>query len=131
METSQPGQLLTRVENVIERIEELEELSLPESEAATSHRALSAAEIELANELEAEASELLDAEAYAEIASFTADEKTTYGAYWDRLRELRAAFEELRDGLRRTWLRPTEYPDSPEEDVLGPRSEVPEEEDLD
>jgi len=67
----------------------------------------------------------------AEIAPFTADEKTTYEAYWDRLRELRAALEELRDGLRKTRLRPTEYPDSPDEDVLGPRSEVPESEDLD
>jgi hypothetical protein len=89
---------------------------VPESQAVTSRRILSVAEVELANEFEAQARDLLDPEAYAEIAPFTADEETTYERYWDRLRELRATLEEMRDGMRKTWLRSTEYPDAPNED---------------
>jgi hypothetical protein len=132
MDNRRPEELLAEVEDLIERIEEIEELGAPESEAAGSRRTLSPAEVELANEFDGQAREVLDPEAYAEIAPFTADESTSYEVYWDRLRELRAALEELRDGLRKTWLQPTEQPDSPDEDrVGGPRSQVPESEQLD
>ncbi len=132
MDAREQEQLLTQIENMIERIEELEELAVPESQAVTSRRTLTPAEIELSTEFEVQASELLDPEAYAEIAPFSVDDETTYEEYWDRLRELRAALEEQRDALRKTWLRPTEYPDSPDEELTGgPRAETPESDDLD
>jgi hypothetical protein len=59
--------------------------------------------------LSAEAADLLDPEAYAEIAPFSADEGTRYDEYWDRLREVRAALEEMRDGLPKTFLPSTEH----------------------
>jgi hypothetical protein len=84
MDNRRPEDLLTEVEDLIERIEEIEELGAPESEAATSRRTLSPAEVELVNEFDSQAGDLLDPEAYAEIAPFTADERTTYQVYWDR-----------------------------------------------
>ena len=119
---------LERIDEIISRLEDLEELTEPEfpPEAVPPHRHLTAEEIGLASEFEQEAAELLDPEAYAEIVSFSANEKTTYSEYWDWLRELRAALEEAGDGLRKAWLRPTGYEEESGEEIAGgSQSELP------
>jgi len=121
-------QTLQRIEDLISRLEDVEELTEPEypPEEAAPHRHLSDDEIALAVEFEQEAAELLDPEAYAEIAPFSADEGTSYNDYWDWIRELRAALEEARDGLRRSWLRETGYEEESGEEIAGgPHSDLP------
>jgi hypothetical protein len=81
--------------------------------------------------LPAEAADLLTPEAYAEIAPFSADEGTRYDEYWDRLREVRAALEEMRDGLQKTFLPSTEHLEEHEHFGGGPGSELPERDGLD
>lgn len=81
--------------------------------------------------LSAEAADLLAPEACAEIAPFSADEGTRYDEYWDRLCEVRAALEEMRDGLRKTFLPSTEHLEEHEHFGGGPGSELPERDGLD
>lgn len=125
--------LLRRVEDLIENILEVEELTEPEFDSSkpVSLRRLTAEEVTLANQFEQEAAELLDPEAYAEIAPFSANEETRFEEYWDRLRELRATLEEMRDGLRKTFLPSTGNLEEHEHIGGGPRSEIPERDGLD